>query len=335
MKVTVIITVFNLEKYVEAAIESVLTQTRRPDEIIVVNDGSSDRSLERLNPYAGRITVINNNENEGVLPSMIKALECATTDIISFLDGDDVWHPQKLETVVREFDSGDVMMVTHSYRWIDAVGHELAVQDETHKNLNRIVHQAGSDQSAADRLLKNSILTYKGVWLGSAFVIRRACLQLQRFKEWSEKLEGHHLSHQDQPLAAFLIKENPSMRIVYLPQVLFYYRVYGSNSSGNTLSVEKAIRTLDRSKATLLRTRELVRSIPSCWEELKVQENKIIEIEYLYALYTGKRMVALKYFVHLFRSHWKAINRFKEVKRLLIVMTLGTNNFLKLKKLSS
>ncbi|MDK0937058.1 glycosyltransferase [Clostridium perfringens] len=91
LKVSVIVPVYNVETYLERCLESLINQTLREIEIICVNDGSTDNSLEILNKYANfdsRIKVIN-KENEGLSSARNKGLEFVKGDFISFVDSDD------------------------------------------------------------------------------------------------------------------------------------------------------------------------------------------------------------------------------------------------------
>ncbi len=331
MTIGVVITVFNLEKYVAEAIESVLAQSRQPDKIIVVDDGSKDNSKAIIELFKDRVELLENVQNQGVLPSIISAMKKLDTDIIAFLDGDDRWHRDKLKETAEVFERDQrAMLVTHSYNRMNARGEIQDVMDKTLRNLNRI-ENLNATSELTDAELKNSILSYKGVWLGSAFVIRKKFIDHAKFEDWSMKLWGHSLSHQDQPLAAFLILTNPDAKIVYIPKKLFDYRVFGENSSGNSATLEKALYTLSRSKATLLRTHDAVSKMKDRSRELNVQKNKLQEIEYLELLYTRRLRKAVPVFLSLLFSHWDAREKIKEAFRFAGVIILGTNRLLKYK----
>lgn len=333
MKVGVIITVYNLELYVDKAIRSALNQSCRADKIVVIDDGSKDNSLSIISEFENSVIVLRNLENLGVLPSTIRCLRILEDmDIVLFLDGDDEWHPHKLDKVKRVFQTRpEIMMVTHNYEWIDRKGTRLKVQDQTHKNLARISNLAKGDSQKLDTLLKNSILGYKGVWLGSAFSIRLNLLALDEFERWSLSLEGHSLSHQDQPLAAFIIWKHPGGLISYIDEVLFFYRVFGENSSGSSSNLAMATMTLQRSRATILRTMRIVENIPNRTDELKRQRLKMCEIEYLMALYEGRPRLALQLFFKAWVGLWSAEHKKKELLRVVGVFVLGANRFLKMK----
>ncbi len=106
-KVSVIIPVYNGEKFLSEAIESVVAQTYLDWEIITVNDGSTDRSLEILRKYEkqlpSKIYVIN-QENKGPSLTRNMAIAEAKGEYIAFLDCDDSWLPEKLEKQVEFLD---------------------------------------------------------------------------------------------------------------------------------------------------------------------------------------------------------------------------------------
>ena len=94
--VSVVIPVYNVGPMASEAVRSVLGQTFPAGEIIVVDDGSSDDTAAQLAPFMGRIRYVR-QENRGVASARNRGLDLATGDLVAFLDGDDVWHPLKLE----------------------------------------------------------------------------------------------------------------------------------------------------------------------------------------------------------------------------------------------
>jgi glycosyltransferase involved in cell wall biosynthesis len=95
-KVSVIIPNYNYARFVGEAIESVISQTYPNIEIIVVNNGSTDNSLEILKEFGDRIYLVN-QKNLGQSGARKSGLSKATGDFIAFLDADDIWEPQKIE----------------------------------------------------------------------------------------------------------------------------------------------------------------------------------------------------------------------------------------------
>jgi len=101
---SVIIPLYNKEKYIKKTIMSVLDQTFPDFELIVVNDGSTDNSLDIVKSIADiRIKVIN-KENEGVSSARNKGVEEANFEYIAFLDGDDIWSKDFLFEMKKVID---------------------------------------------------------------------------------------------------------------------------------------------------------------------------------------------------------------------------------------
>ena len=98
-KVSIIVPAYNVEKYIAECLESLINQTYKNIEIIVVNDGSKDNTLDIINYYAridNRIKVIN-QENQGVSAARNIALKNVSSDFVMFVDSDDYIHSQMVQ----------------------------------------------------------------------------------------------------------------------------------------------------------------------------------------------------------------------------------------------
>ena len=95
-KISVIIPNYNYARYLDQAIESVLVQSYENIELIVVNNGSTDNSLEVLEKYEDKIRLIN-QPNLGQSGARNSGLSLSSGEFIAFLDADDFWEPNKLE----------------------------------------------------------------------------------------------------------------------------------------------------------------------------------------------------------------------------------------------
>ncbi len=96
MRISTIMTVYNNPRYVAQALESVLAQTLPSDEIIVVDDGSTDRTLEILQAFATKVRIIP-LAHVGLCRALNVAIASSTGDTLAFLDSDDLWQPEKLQ----------------------------------------------------------------------------------------------------------------------------------------------------------------------------------------------------------------------------------------------
>lgn len=97
--VSVILPVYNAEKYLQESLDSILMQTLQPYEIIVIDDGSTDNSLQLLERLGSKIILIS-RENRGLAATLNQAIQLAQGEFIAFLDADDLWVPNKLEQQV-------------------------------------------------------------------------------------------------------------------------------------------------------------------------------------------------------------------------------------------
>jgi glycosyltransferase involved in cell wall biosynthesis len=100
--ISCIVPVFNGEKFLAEALESILGQHHRPLEIIVVDDGSTDGSEAVAKQYDDRIRYLR-QDNMGPAAARNLGLQAARGDFIAFLDCDDRWHPEKLERQIARF----------------------------------------------------------------------------------------------------------------------------------------------------------------------------------------------------------------------------------------
>ena len=112
-KVSTIIPTYNCESYIKETLESVLSQTYKDIELIVVDDGSTDRTREIIESFKPRLKYILQDKNTGPSAARNKGIEQAKGKYIAFLDHDDVWMPNKIEEQIKLLESNkkDVALV--------------------------------------------------------------------------------------------------------------------------------------------------------------------------------------------------------------------------------
>ena len=131
-KVSVIIPVFNVEEYLEQCLDSVLNQTLREVEIICINDGSTDSSLEILKKFAlkdSRIKIID-KKNEGPSAARNEGIKTAAAPYISFLDADDYLEHNALEETFKCAENSDVALVCFGTNIVGEVSPKQKASDE-------------------------------------------------------------------------------------------------------------------------------------------------------------------------------------------------------------
>ena len=117
--ISIIIPVYNVAPYLVESLNSVIQQTYQNLEIIIIDDGSTDGSETICDNYSSidcRIQVIH-QDNQGLSAARNRGLDSSTGDLISFLDSDDVFYPEMLQTMVEEMNRCGADIVVCDYDW--------------------------------------------------------------------------------------------------------------------------------------------------------------------------------------------------------------------------
>ena len=119
-RVSVVIPAYNAAAFLDSTLASVLSQTRTPDEIVVVDDGSTDATLAVVEQYAKElpdlIRVVS-QENLGPAAARNAGIRAASGPLVAILDHDDAWRPEKLEQQLRLFDDPKVEFTATGYTY--------------------------------------------------------------------------------------------------------------------------------------------------------------------------------------------------------------------------
>ncbi|AFY54587.1 putative glycosyltransferase [Rivularia sp. PCC 7116] len=140
--ISVIIPVYNGEKTIRETIESVLHQTYTNLELIVINDGSRDLTLNVISSIKDSRLKIFSYQNAGVCMSRNRGIERAQGQFISFLNADDTWTPDKLEAQLKALEANPQASV--AYSWVDYIdeygefirhGNHIAINGDAYEQL--------------------------------------------------------------------------------------------------------------------------------------------------------------------------------------------------------
>jgi glycosyltransferase involved in cell wall biosynthesis len=323
--VSVVVTCHNLERYIGAAIDSVLNQDYAgPVEILVVDDGSTDGSANIIQSRA-KVRYLRTPRNLGVLMATVTGLRESSGDLVFFLDGDDLWHPDKLRRMVERFAADpELCLLTHDLEYIDGEGRVL-------DRASRPEQAMRGRERDDDAMIRDGILLHSDhVWLGSAYAIRRSKCDAEGFCDWAERLPDPFNTYQDWPLA-FWAASRPAAKTGYVPAKLFRYRVHGANYSGNASDADKALRNVRRTDNTMKAIEQIAVAslLPPATMRATVRKRRYYDC--LLDLYEGRRLEALRGFFaslpYLFAS---TENPAKEFARFVGVQLLGLRGFVAL-----
>ena len=134
-KVSVILTAYNEEKYIRNAIESILNQTLADWQLIIVNDGSTDNTLNIIESFDDERIILINQENSGPGASRNRALKLAEGEYVMYLDGDDWYREDALETAYAEANNKGTDFTFYQMINYDDETHELYENDWFNLNI--------------------------------------------------------------------------------------------------------------------------------------------------------------------------------------------------------
>jgi glycosyltransferase involved in cell wall biosynthesis len=102
--ISCIVPVFNGERYLRQALDSIFAQTYRPLEVVVVDDGSTDATAVIVASFGDRLRYLR-QDNQGPPVARNLGIRAAKGEYVAFLDADDLWHPEKLQRQIKRFEA--------------------------------------------------------------------------------------------------------------------------------------------------------------------------------------------------------------------------------------
>jgi glycosyltransferase involved in cell wall biosynthesis len=211
LQASAIIPTYNHTRFVAAAVESALAQTRPPLEVIVVDDGSTDDTPAVLQSFAARVRAVR-QPNRGVAAARNAGAALATGDVLAFLDADDEWLPEKLESQIARLEAEPSLGLVHcGVEEVDAAGAVLG---------RRIDGLEGAAVEEELLLFRRSVI----LGGGSGALFPRALF---------EALKGYDESLSTSADWDLFFRAARARPVGFVPHVLMRYRVHGSNMHGN------------------------------------------------------------------------------------------------------
>ena len=220
-RVTVVVPLYQTETYIGLTLQSVLAQTFRDFEVVVVDDGSRDRGPDIVRACDDpRIRLIT-QENRGLAGARNTGIRNAKSDLIALLDADDLWAPTKLERHVAQFDADSSLDVGFG---------DSRLIDENGADLGLVQSPLGGRMDDVDFLCRNPVGN------GSAPVLTRRALDRIAFydAERGRTCWFDESFRQSEDVECWLrLKVGAGCRFGYIPEQLTYYRINGGGLSAN------------------------------------------------------------------------------------------------------
>ena len=217
-KVSIIIPTYNYGRFISKAIESALAQTFPIFEIIVVDDGSTDKTKEIVKEFGEKIHYIK-QENRGVCAARNNGVKNSSGDFIAFLDADDIWLPEKIEKQIAKFEVDTEIGLVH------------CGMREFNSETGEIIklHLEGGEGWVADDLLLNekSVVVGPG---GSIVVKRKVYEDVGEFDENLKNGEDWE----------FCYRVARKYKIGFVAEILLDYRSHSVNAHLNIPQMERS-----------------------------------------------------------------------------------------------
>lgn len=229
MTISIVIPSYNGISFIEQTIQSILNQTRKPDEIIVSDDNSTDNTIEICQKYSDRIKVFKNPKGpSGFVNGWNKAISFASSEFISILHQDDILAPTFLEEIEKAYhDNPDVKHIVSTCNYIDGKGN--LIRESTH-NTGIVKRYSGTEYSDI-YILKghDHINRCPGV------VTHRSIFEVCKYRP-----EAGHIADDD-----FFIRVGNYTDIVCIHKPLAFYREHSSSETGHLSDLSLVMRLIN------------------------------------------------------------------------------------------
>ena len=220
IEISIIIPSFNHDKYIEAAIDSVINQSIEDWELIIVDDGSSDNSLETIKRFSDPRINLFCQDNRGAHSAINLGLREATGKYLAILNSDDVYHPKRLEHMLQLFEENPRSHFAGSHiQIINERGEKLGIKhgyQDSHPWA--LVHTEKSFRTAND--LHLALLTENYLATTSNFIFTRTLFE--KVGEFRPLRYSHDWD--------FALRASETTPFLLVPEALLQYRIHQSNT---------------------------------------------------------------------------------------------------------
>ncbi len=220
--ISVIVPAYNQGQYLQTALASALAQETPPDQIIVIDDGSTDDTAAVTAQFGTAVELIR-QPNSGLAAARNRGLAAAQADWIAFLDADDYWPPdylRRLQPLLRQ--NPQAALIGASWQYVDAAGALLP---------QRVTPPPGDARTLA------ALLTWRNWLAPSGVLARRAAVEL------AGRFDAGLAGCADWDLWLRLL---PFGALVSAPDVSIFYRTHAANMSDNIAKMENERLTVHR-----------------------------------------------------------------------------------------
>jgi len=224
MRVSIAMTTFNGAKYIQEQIDSLVSQTLLPFELVICDDGSTDATVDILERVSAKlpfkVRIYQNEERLNFTGNFLKAASLCIGDVVAFCDQDDIWEPRKIEVCLPMLSVGNSDLVIHEGRVVDSNGRvtDLKIPD------------------FSGDMMQISKPPFDGISKGFAMVMRREVVNdVLACWDWDEYIKfkgvyGSPLGH-DLFIYAWCVNRK---KISFIQEELVRYRIHEANVTASS-----------------------------------------------------------------------------------------------------
>lgn len=197
MKISIVMTTYNGEKYIIDQLESLDNQTRMPDEVLIFDDCSTDNTVNLIEDFIeknqqGNYSIIKNSKNKGWRRNFMEGFAKAQGDIIFPCDQDDIWYKDKIEIMSKILeDNENILLLSSKY--------DLLYEDDYAPRISAVLPEIKGNTEVQKLNLKHKWMHIRGI--GCVFAFKKKLLEMAQ-NIWYENMahdvclwEAAYLSH--------------------------------------------------------------------------------------------------------------------------------------------
>lgn len=166
-KVSVIVPIYNVEKYIKRTVDSLINQSFKDIEIVLINDGSTDNSVDIINSYCDDRIKIYSQSNQGGSVARNLGIEKSTSDFLMFLDADDYYYPDCIEKAYNKIINDNVDICIYGSKFVDDDGNNIksvvpksGIIDDLRNNKSILLN---IENCTWDKIYKSEIIKKNGI----------------------------------------------------------------------------------------------------------------------------------------------------------------------------
>lgn len=229
-KISIITVVYNGEETIERTIQSVINQTYKNIEYIIIDGQSNDGTLEVIDKYRSYIDKVISEPDNGIYDAMNKGIEQASGDIIGIINSDDWYEPDTVEKIVEQFENSDFDLI---------YGNVWEIEEDGSRN-------------------KNKIYQLEDIWCGMIIPHPSVFIKTSIYQKWGYFDLSYKLSADFDLMLRLYVH---GVKFGYINSVLANYRKGGRSSQNHELTIKEAIQISQKYLKYCPKQREVVESI--------------------------------------------------------------------------